>query len=70
MAYCNSNGSMDELAEDNDFDESENHELQEYPELDCEPAEPDEYSLENTAQASESLLNVRAKLLSSFPEGL
>ncbi|KAG6530904.1 hypothetical protein ZIOFF_004668 [Zingiber officinale] len=69
-AYCNSNGSMDELAEENDFDESENHELQEYPELDCEPAELDEYSLENTAQASENLLNVRAKLLSSFPEGL
>ncbi|XP_074576741.1 anaphase-promoting complex subunit 5 isoform X2 [Curcuma longa] len=67
-AYCNSNGSMDELAEENDFDESENHELQEYPELDCEPAELDEYSLENTAQASENLLNVRAKLLSSFPE--
>ncbi|XP_042427644.1 anaphase-promoting complex subunit 5-like isoform X2 [Zingiber officinale] len=67
-AYCNSNGSMDELAEENDFDESENHELQEYPELDCEPAELDEYSLENSAQASENLLNVRAKLLSSFPE--
>lgn len=70
MAYCNSNDSTYEMAEDDDFNGSEFHELLEDPEVYCEAAEFEEYGLENDAQAAENLTHIPSKFLSSFLEGL
>lgn len=58
------------MAEDDDFNGSEFHELLEDPEVYCEAAELEEYGLENDAQAAENLTHIPSKFLSSFLEGL
>ncbi|CAL9168755.1 unnamed protein product [Musa hybrid cultivar] len=68
VAYCNSNDSTYEMAEDDDFNGSEFHELLEDPEVYCEAAEFEEYGLENDAQAAENLTHIPSKFLSSFLE--
>ncbi|THU48371.1 hypothetical protein C4D60_Mb09t25520 [Musa balbisiana] len=68
VAYCNSNDSTYEMAEDDDFNGSEFHELLEDPEVYCEAAELEEYGLENDAQAAENLTHIPSKFLSSFLE--
>ncbi|RRT74148.1 hypothetical protein B296_00030213 [Ensete ventricosum] len=70
VAYCNSNDSTYEMAEDDDFNGSEFHELLEDPEVDCESAELEEYGLQNDTQAAENLTHIPSKFLSSFLEGL
>ncbi|WOL15363.1 anaphase-promoting complex subunit 5 isoform X2 [Canna indica] len=68
VAYYNSNDSTYEMAEDDDFNESDYHGLLDDPELDCESSDLEEYGLENDPQAAEIMLHMQKNALPKFLE--